>query len=179
MAARTTLALTVVVLVVNPLAAVAHDSLVGTSPRDGATVGRTPPNVRLRFSEPVLPIGATVLVRGPGGQQIDDGPPPLVDRSLVSQSLRPGAPAGRYSVLWRVTSSDGHPISGSFSFTSTQPGQVGAPAVTHVPAPVPTGSAPTAGRAGRDERHVTILGLGVVALVTGAVFTLVRRRNRP
>ena len=40
----------------------------------------------------------------------------MVDRS-VHQPLRAGAPAGAYTVVWRVVSSDSHPIEGTFGFT--------------------------------------------------------------
>jgi len=38
---------------------------------------------------------------------------------VASQKLRAGAPAGQFTVLWRVVSSDSHPIEGTFTFTAT------------------------------------------------------------
>ena len=64
------------------------------------------------------------------------GEPRLVDNT-VTQALQPGSPAGRYVVEWRVTSADGHPISGTFSFTAAAPG-------TGEPVPVPEPAMPAA-----------------------------------
>jgi hypothetical protein len=47
-----------------------------------------------------------------------------------------GAPAGRYTVDWRVTSADGHPITGSLAFTAQAPGEgQRVPAQSAAPAP--------------------------------------------
>lgn len=100
--------------------AAAHDSLVSTSPADGATVSATPDQIVLTFNEPAVAVGTEIVVAGPDGQ-VQQGRPRLVENT-VRQAVMPGAPAGRYTVTWRVTSDDGHPVSGTFAFTSTAPG---------------------------------------------------------
>ena len=96
----------------------AHDALVGTSPADGSTVGAVPGRVTLTFDEPALALGSTVVVAGPDGR-VMSGRTRVTD-NRVTQAVQPGAPAGRYTVTWRVTSVDGHPVSGKFSgFTAT------------------------------------------------------------
>ena len=95
----------------------AHDVLRSTSPRDGTHVERPPAEVVLTFDEPALAVGTEVLVTGPSGS-VATGPPRLVDNE-VRQSLA-GGPAGAYTVVWRVTSADGHPVSGTFGFTADQ-----------------------------------------------------------
>lgn len=97
--------------------AAAHDVIRSTNPADGATVDRLPERVVLTFDEPALALGSEVVVTGPAGP-VSDGPPSLVDNE-VRQAVRAG-PAGRYTVLWRVTSADGHPVSGTFVFTTQQ-----------------------------------------------------------
>jgi copper resistance protein C len=67
-------------------------------------------------------------VTGPGGN-IVDGAPKVVDNQL-RQALQPGSEAGAYTVLWRVTSADGHPISGRFTFTATAGSAAPAPAAS-------------------------------------------------
>jgi methionine-rich copper-binding protein CopC len=99
--------------------AAAHDVIRSTNPADGATVDRLPDRVVLTFDEPALALGSEVVVTGPAGP-VSDGPPSLVDNE-VRQAVRAG-PAGRYTVLWRVTSADGHPVSGTFAFTTQQAG---------------------------------------------------------
>ncbi|HEY8307573.1 MAG TPA: copper resistance CopC family protein [Lapillicoccus sp.] len=117
---------TVVTLIVSAGPASAHDVLRSTNPADGAVVDRLPDRVVLTFDEPALAIGTQVVVTGPAGT-VSDGPPQLIDAE-VRQPVRSG-PAGRYTVLWRVTSADGHPVSGTFAFT-TQQGTAASPTTT-------------------------------------------------
>ena len=100
-----------------PTIAAAHDVLEKTTPADGTVVDRLPGAVVLTFSEPPLSIGAQVVVTGPTGN-VASGTPTLDGRD-VTQALAPTAPGGDYTVSYRVTSDDGHPVSGSFSFHAT------------------------------------------------------------
>ncbi|MFK5647292.1 copper resistance protein CopC [Ornithinimicrobium sp. LYQ121] len=97
--------------------AVAHDSLVGTTPSDGSTVQAAPESLTLTFTGAIATVGAQVVVRAAGGAGDDlvDGPPQISGAEVV-QPLAPLEP-GAYDVLWRVTSQDGHPISGELLFT--------------------------------------------------------------
>ena len=114
-----------------PQAAWAHNALVSTSPGDGKTVAKPPSSIVLTFNEPAIKTGTKVLVTGPDGS-VTTGDPQLVDNT-VEQGLLPELSAGEYTVEWRVTSADGHPINGEFSFT-VRTGSVG----TSTPTPVPT-----------------------------------------
>ncbi len=98
----------------------AHDVINGTSPVDGSTVARVPSTVVLTFDEPAIAMGTRIVVRGPAGE-VQRGNPVLVD-STVTQPIQGGAPAGAYTVEWRVTSADGHPVSGTFTFTARAAG---------------------------------------------------------
>ncbi|MHA7240998.1 copper resistance CopC family protein [Arthrobacter sp. TMS1-12-1] len=102
-------------------AATAHDELTGTDPAEGATVDVLPPSLELGFSNVPSGIGAQIQVLDESGVDWADGPAKIVDRS-ATQPLRPGAPAGAYTVNWRVVSADSHPIEGSFAFTTRQGG---------------------------------------------------------
>ncbi|MGT2462828.1 copper resistance CopC family protein [Sinomonas atrocyanea] len=99
-----------------PAPAFAHDALEGSAPASGATVATAPAEVRLDFGETPLGVGAQVMVKDPAGTDVSDGAPEVVDRS-VHQKLRAGVPAGAYTVVWRVVSSDSHPIEGTLTFT--------------------------------------------------------------
>ena len=94
----------------------AHDELKSSDPADQATLVAPPSSVVLTFEEPPVALGAQVVVTGPNGP-VSAGSPRL-DGVLVTQDVQPGAPAGRYTVEWRVTSDDGHPVSGTFTFTA-------------------------------------------------------------
>jgi copper resistance protein C len=107
---------TALLLVSGVPAASAHDQLVGVTPADGAAVATAPDRIELQFSGVVQELGARVAVRGPDGASVAGGQPEVVD-STLTQPLASGLAAGTYSVDWRVASADGHPISGTTSFT--------------------------------------------------------------
>lgn len=117
--ARTTLAVlaTLALLLAGSTAAAAHDSLVSTSPQDGATVATAPSQVVLTFSDDVVAVGTEIAVKGPDGD-VQEGRP-RIDGAKVTQALTAGSPKGDYTVTWRATSKDGHPVSGTFRFTAT------------------------------------------------------------
>jgi len=104
-------------LVMVPSAAFAHDVLERTNPADGTTVTHLPSSVVLTFSEAPLTIGAQVVVTGPSGP-VSSGAPTIKGRD-VSQAIAATAPGGDYTVSYRVTSDDGHPVTGTFSFHAT------------------------------------------------------------
>ncbi|WP_433413597.1 copper resistance CopC family protein [Microtetraspora malaysiensis] len=95
--------------------ALAHTSLRSSDPKENSRVDALT-EVNLTFSESVrYPV---VLVRGPDGRRYESGTP-AVHGSEVTQAVSGSLPAGKYSVAWRVVSSDGHPIEGEIPFTVT------------------------------------------------------------
>ena len=122
-------------LVGSATAAQAHNILIGTSPSGGSTAKVVPAQVMLTFNEPALALGTVIIVTGPAGQE-QSGAAVLVNNT-VTEHLRPGSPAGPYTVLWRVTSADGHPVSGKFSFTATSPSPGRRPSATPATTPAP------------------------------------------
>jgi copper resistance protein C len=118
-----------------PQTAWAHNALVSTSPGDGTTTAEPPRSIVLTFNEPAIKTGTKVLVTGPDGA-VAAGAPELVDNT-VEQALPPELPAGEYTVEWRVTSADGHPINGEFSFR-VRTGSVTTPTPTPTTTPAPT-----------------------------------------
>ncbi|MCU1511522.1 MAG: copper resistance protein CopC [Arthrobacter sp.] len=131
----------------------AHDAAESTSPAPGATVSTPPEQVSITFNRNPLVLGSQILVTDAAGNNWADGNVEIVDNT-ASQKLKPGAPAGVFTVAWRVVSSDSHPIEGNFSFTATAggAGSTAAPAVptlttpqpgaTATPAPVPNAAEP-------------------------------------
>ncbi len=158
-------------LVVGASPAAAHDTLTGTTPDAGATVDRTPSAVVLTFDQPVVAMGTQVLVTGPAGE-VHAGVPRLVD-DTVTQDLQGGAPAGAYTVVWRVTSSAGHPVSGTFTFTSGAAGTgLDPPADPQVTDPMVATGVPG------TTVLVAVVGVLVLLAVVAVVVTvLVRRRS--
>ena len=117
--------------------AYAHDELQSSNPADGATLATPPAQVVLTFEEAPVDLGLQVVVTSPDGSASSGSP--RIEGTTVVQDVQPSAPAGRYSVEWRVTSDDGHPVSGRFDFTA-QAAAGGSGATT--PAATPQASAP-------------------------------------
>ena len=143
----------------------AHNTLTSTSPADQEMVQSPPPAVVLTFDDSVIATGTQVVVTGPSGQ-IQQGQPRLANNT-VSQDLQPGAPAGTYTVTWRVTSADGHPVSGTYSFTAD-------PAATQLPTSPQT--TPNQTQPTRMPGWLK-LAIGVVAIIIGV--RIARRTGRP
>lgn len=120
-------------LLLTAVRADAHNALQSTDPADGSTVATPPTHVTLTFDQPAQALGTEIVVLGPDGSTVSTGTPELVD-STVAQALATDLPAGAYTVQWRVTSADGHPLSGELTFTA----EAGT-----TPEPEPTTAAPT------------------------------------
>jgi copper resistance protein C len=176
------------VLVASP--ASAHDELVSTDPAADATLDALPDQLTLTFSgELATDPGATELqVTDAAGANLADGDP-LVEGTVVTQALA-GAASGVVTVLWKVVSSDGHPISGEFAFsvpTAPTPTTTATPTATASPSPSETPTVeptptPTADPVPADSGNAAlpwiIGGLLLLALIGGAVVYLLTSRAR-
>ncbi|MCA0331200.1 MAG: copper resistance protein CopC [Actinobacteria bacterium] len=116
----------------------AHDEILSTSPKDGASLEAPPAEIVLTFGEEVEDIGAAVVVTDSAGQKLATGKP-VVKGVTVTQAVAPATAAGKVKVAWRVVSSDGHPVSGTFSFTVTT-----AASASPTPSPSASSSSPAA-----------------------------------
>lgn len=104
-----------------PLAS-AHQRLTGSSPEDGEQVEAAEELV-LEFSGELSQLGTAIEVTGPAGPATDGEP--AIEGDTVRQPLAADLASGDYEVTWRVTSGDGHPISGELSFEVTGSGSGG------------------------------------------------------
>ncbi|WP_234834799.1 copper resistance CopC family protein [Mycolicibacterium stellerae] len=100
-----------------PVAA-AHAARIAADPADGASLGQGPQRVSATFNEQLQPEFAAMTVVGPDGNLWSTGDP-QVQGAVIAVEVRPLGPAGTYTVNYRVTSADGHPVSGSWSFRLT------------------------------------------------------------
>ena len=107
-----------VLLFVAPTPASAHDEFLSSYPEAGSTIGTSPAEITLSFSGELLtdPGSAVIEVIDAAGQNIAVNPP-VIDTVTATQHLSPDPTAGLVTVRWKVVSSDGHPISGEFSYT--------------------------------------------------------------
>ena len=114
----------------------AHTTLKQSDPAANAVVAVLPEVVRLTFSD-TPPIVPKVTVRDADGVEVNSSP--ISPRgNTVLQPVK-SAKAGRFTVRWELTSSDGHKTNRSFTFTVTAPSPVASPTVPVVPV-APSGS---------------------------------------
>ena len=106
---------TVLVLASTPVAA--HAALVRSSPQDGSTLAREPTLVELVFDD-TIGRPAYVVVTAPDGSQVSRGEPQVLNHT-VTQTVDAAGLAGRYTMAYRVVSTDGHAASGELTYTVT------------------------------------------------------------
>ena len=153
--------------------AAAHAARIAEDPAENAELTESPPRVSATFNEPMQAQFAAMTVIGPDGAGWSDGEP-AVDGAVISVGVRPGAPAGDYTVNYRATSADGHVVSGSWSYRLL-------PATGTAPPPTTTSSspaaAPSASDTDTDGLPVWPFVAGVTVLVAAGAVWAVRRNS--
>jgi copper resistance protein C len=99
----------------------AHAARLSCEPADNAVLTAGPDRVSATFNERLQTTFAAITVVGPDGNVWSTGDP-TVQGAVVGVGMRPLGPTGSYTVNYRVTSADGHVVSGSWSFRLTVPG---------------------------------------------------------
>ncbi|MFC7464329.1 copper resistance protein CopC [Brachybacterium sp. GCM10030252] len=117
----------IVALTLLPAPAHAHDTLISTDPADGDTLEASPDDITLTFSADVLEVSPVVRISDESGETLSEITP-SVEGPTATAELEEPLPAGTYTVEWRVVSSDGHPIEGTFDITVEQDTDAGAAA---------------------------------------------------
>lgn len=148
--------------------AYAHDELIGTAPEIDASVDALPTQITMTFSGVVLAdAGATEIdVLDASCTPLTTGDP-VFDGTRVHQELT-GEASGPITVVWRVVSSDGHPVSGTWGFTvGDGAGQTPCAA-----------AAPDTEQAASGFDPTLLIVVGAV-LVVGVVVVLLLARRRP
>ncbi|HET7462446.1 MAG TPA: CopD family protein [Longimicrobium sp.] len=133
-------ALALLLALLSPAPAAAHTRLRSSAPAPGASVADTLSEIRLSFTEPVVP-EMTSLVLTTGAGTIAEGKLQPVDgtgRRVFAFRLPQRLAAGPYTAVWRSAAADGHVIHGTLTFTVTAGGAdtasstVAGPAATQV-----------------------------------------------
>lgn len=154
----------------------AHDELIGASPAVNGNVDALPNEITMTFSGVLIdqPGATQVVVTDAAGTSLTDGDPKL-DGTRLMQPVA-GTPSGPVTVIWRVVSSDGHPVSGQYTFTVTGNASSGATS-SAVPTSPSSGSAtvPATPDEGVPAFVWALLGLIAVGALGGLVAVLVRR----
>jgi methionine-rich copper-binding protein CopC len=146
-------------------AASAHATRIATDPVENTALTQAPPKVSATFNEALQAEFAAMTVVGPDGNVWSTGDP-QVEGAVISVGVRPLGPAGTYTVNYRVTSADGHPVSGSWSFSLTAAG-------TGTPGP----SATATDTSGGDEVPVWPFAVAAVVIVGAGALWAVRRQK--
>ena len=141
----------------------AHAARISVDPAENAAVSAGPARVRATFNEDLQTTFAAMTVVGPDGNLWSSGQPQVAG-AVVSVGVRPLGPTGNYTVNYRVTSADGHVVSGSWSFRLTAPG-------TGTPGPMVDSSDNSPG-----DVPVWPFIVGAVVLVGAAVVWQARRK---
>ena len=154
-----------------------HATLLRSTPAADARLSTVPDSVRLVFSEAVVAELSLITVTGPNGilQRLRVALDPRDSHVLIG-ALGPVA-NGTHQVAWRIVSADGHPITGTYSFSMIAPA-----AVTSLVFPAePQGSSPISAGPNADPgvppgkmeamptpRTASVLrGLGLGAVMAG------------
>ncbi|GAA3332222.1 copper resistance CopC family protein [Curtobacterium sp. 1P10AnD] len=169
--------------------AAAHDALASANPAADSTVAGDLDQITLTYSEPplaALESGIIISVVDPDDEEVTTGQI-TVDGSTLTKPITITTP-GSYTVTWRSVSVDGHPISGSYQFTST--GSTPSPtpsASTPQETPTPTAaasSAATPAASGAESAPSNSAGIWVLAgltalFIVAIVGILLLTRRRP
>ena len=123
-------ALSIVLLA--PVAVLAHGLLRSSVPKAGETVQLSPADLVLTFTERPEQRFTSIRLFGPQGA-IALGPLRISGEPTVAAAVPAQLPNGSYRVEWITAGLDGHPVSGSYAFVLAVPGQ-----------PMPTDSLPLA-----------------------------------
>lgn len=153
-----------------------HAALLRSTPAANAKLSKAPKDIRLVFSEEVVPsLSRMTLIDLAGDStklKVTNDPHDV--RTLVGAISPALASGGRYSVSWRVVSADGHVVDGTFSFSVS--GSVANAPTAVLPPPISQKQQPTA-PTGVMKAEVSAfaallrgLGLGALMASVGVLF---------
>ncbi len=173
------MALALLAVPLTALPASAHDALLGATPGNGATVTSVDEVVMTFSGDPIGEPGANLVqVKGPDGLYYETSCPDLRGPDVHTPATL--GPAGTYEVIWRIVSSDGHPVSGEYSFTYAPAATATSAPGSASPACAPAGAATAAPAPSTSDASSGVwlgVGIGSAAIIVVAlgVWLLLRR----
>ena len=179
-----------------PATAAAHAELDVPTPKDGATVEGSPPEVSGTFTQEINPDGSSLVLRDTDNAVVARGGPDPDDVKRMAITDLPELAPGTYEVQWTTISAEDDELArGTWSFTveaapsvapSTEPTATASPSAAATASATPEPTAPPSpsaspaptdqtGGSGSDVVLPIILALAVVLLAAG--YLLSRRRG--
>jgi methionine-rich copper-binding protein CopC len=171
--------------VISAAPASAHAVLIQITPGNGAQLTTAPTQVVVKFDEPVSATFVTVVVTNTAGVGVAKGKA-TVQGATVTQALSPDIASGEYRIAFRVTSDDGHPVTGKSTFTlklapgtsPTTSAGTPSPSPTDPVQETPTPEGVPADQANGPTRFLTPIAGALGLLVIGAAGLMWDRRRR-
>ncbi|MBW0269846.1 copper resistance protein CopC [Nocardia sp. MH4] len=148
----------------------AHSGAVSSVPEDGSTVEAGPARASITFNEELQQNFPSLTVVGPDGRLWSKGKA-LVEGRTVSVELGELGPVGEYTLAFRVTSADGHPVSGTRHFTLSKAG-------TGTPGPKPGADTADSGDSDGGVPVWVFIAGGVVLFGAGLAVALLSGRKK-
>jgi hypothetical protein len=165
--------------------ALAHTSLVKSTPAAGAVLPTAPTTISLTFGEAVTLPPDPLQITGPGGAAWTVGKA-TIDDATVSFPVTATGPAGAYTMAWQVIADDGDTVKGTVPFTLSAPATPPTTAAPATAAAAPTTAAAAAPPTTVGQQAETSSGgvpawvwvVVVVVVVAAIAGWVVRSRRR-
>jgi len=164
------IALSILALFTSMTAASAHDELVGSTPKDGASLKQAPKELTLEFSgelQTMSGVDSTKVVLKQDGEAVDAS----AETKGKTVTVTPAKPleSGQYELAFRVVSEDGHPVENKLEFTvnasaKPTPSMISAPSESADPSESAQPSENPLQDAGSSMSPVIWVIIGVVVL---------------
>ena len=110
---------TIITLFSSASSADAHAQVISTVPKSNATIKALPAFVFVEFDGNLLDFAEginSIQITDTKGKRVDTNKN-LLGGSRLSTTLKAGVKPGKYKVMYRIVSEDGHPVNGYFYFT--------------------------------------------------------------
>lgn len=172
----------------------AHTDLVSSTPKDGATLDAAPTQIVLTFNEELLEDTVKIVAKSTTGDVGALSDVAQASGSKVEVPWPADAPGGTYELSYRIVSADGHPVTGSITFTypdassaTAAPASPSASAsASDVATPVPITETITASpvaeptaetSSGTSPLPIILIGLGVGVVIGLIIFAVAKKRS--
>ncbi|MFD0588248.1 copper resistance protein CopC [Paenibacillus sp. GCM10027627] len=172
-----------------PMAAMAHSTLDTATPAKDAAVDASPEKIEMSFDTKIEKLSNFKLFNA-AGEQMTTGKA-VVEGSTMTGTVDNVLENGAYTVKWTIIGADGHPVEGEYSFSvaAPSPSPSATPEATEVTpstapseqpsaSPAPTASPAPEQPAEEDGGNSTLLlTVGGIIAVAAVLVLLLRKRK--